>query len=183
MPTITARRFPQYAQTSDPEIVAAYLHLQASYDGFMLTAQSALSQRFTGSEGNAVIAGSLLAGARIRGFRHLDEDAAPGRWSYRDGIYTPHAASPAHEQISAVVHEATPLPGRPFTPVTGMDPATTAMTSSRGAVFLADSTLYSGYPVVPEEEFTGEPIGQGWTPISAEIYHQAHTAAAPAPVS
>lgn len=171
----TARRFPQYAATTDPQPLAAYWAARNSYDQFLLQAHQELSLRFTGAEGNAAVAGGLLAGARITGFRHLDTELAPGRWISRDGIATPYAGGPARAAIDAVVHSAPILPGRPRGAITGTT-ADGAVLSSRGTVFADEHVLYSAYPMTPEAEFTREPIGQGWTALTAHDFAAAHTA-------
>lgn len=166
MTPLTTRRFPRYATTADPEIITTWTQAQMSYQG-LLTSAGVLSTTYTASPGNAVILGGVLPGARIIGFRHLDLDTTKGRWTYRDGVYRPYEGSAAHSAITECVHPATALPGRPAEALSGTTDAG-APSVSRGALQFAQGALYSAYPFDPEPEFTTEPIGRGWSEITAE---------------
>lgn len=179
MPALTARAFPRYAVSTSPTAIAAWTQAHMSYTG-LTTYAAALSCTYTGDETNAVIVGGILSGARIVGFRNLDPDTAPGRWNYRDGIHKPYDSSPAHSAITEVIHRPAHLPGRPDAPLTGTTDSGDPLVS-RGAVIAHHDRLYSGYPLDPEPEFTREPIGQGWEPITAAQWAQV-SAPAPAPV-
>lgn len=170
----------QYAKSTAPEVVAAAEENLRRFTEFQ-QAVNDVSIRYTGSSDNARAHGSPTYGGSITGIVPTGQDL-PGQWCKpdRDGTIKPYKAN--EDTKDFWVHfRALDIPGRPEIAWGPPDSNGTCM-MSRGAVFILDGTVYSGWGLIPHaRKIMGKGDipsmeNHGWTEITGSEWQHAANA-------
>lgn len=167
-------RFPQFAQTSDPRVLAT---IQRNIDGFheFNLKGSAVAKKYTGSPIAGRFNGSLLRGAVFTGLstEHVpDTTGLPGQWKKpENGAIMPYKSNPVIEEFN-IEFKAEHTPGRGNI-LWGDGHVGT------GQLFVHDGVAYSYFTFKTEpldKQEAAEMVEHGWTEILPSAYHLAYEA-------
>jgi hypothetical protein len=167
--------FPQYARTTDHEVIAA---VQVNQDGWRDFHQRACAFSLAqGVEKGAYIPSSFAGGHRVRA---LGGDVRPetGRWKQGYGGYgwLPFKNNQLHDELEAIKFDEADVPGLPAV-IDGPYLPNGSHTIATPRPFIHDGAVYVGFNFRPVDmqyqNRQPQPEDGGWEEIKASEYHKA----------
>ena len=175
-------RFPQYATTSDPAVIAALVANRDTAREFG-DAAKVFAAKYS-SDDSPVIYGGPRLGRFVLAAIGSHTKPTAGQWTrgYRDTGWRPCKSNPAYAEMAAVARALEPVPGLPEM-VDGPFDSDGRHWVLYPRPFVHDGTAFLGFDKTPgEQSMWGEPIGTQWTEILTSAYYlavEARDAAAP----
>lgn len=163
--------FPQYASTTDPEVLAA---VQRNKEGFQAFRERAFA--FASAQGapDGAYYGSSFAGGHSIYAIGGSEKPTTGRWKegYRRG-WLPFTNNPLAKELEAIRFDEEKLPGLPRLLKSASRDGSRRVGSP--LVFILEGVAYSGTSFIPEDggPHSSDPADGGWEEIKASEFHAA----------
>lgn len=168
--------FPQYAKTTNPDVLATVARNQEGLAVFRAAACAFAEAH--GAEKGAYYPSSFAGGHRVRAIAG-DEKPKTGRWKRGYGGYgwLPFKNDPLHDKLMAIRFEEESLPGLPDMLRGPYLPDGRHMLYSPQP-FLWGGAIYVGFSGAPVDDDTRQPdiTDGGWVEILASEYHAAREA-------
>ena len=162
--------FPQYAMSTDPEVIAACEDMLERFVCFTEYAQK-VSVALTGERDRSFYRGDIIRGCVVVGVsvKTKDEyDALPGQWLKWEGsgMQETYQNNPLRKDWKSNSHREAAIPGRP-------NIAWGERWMGPGAIFVHEGVAYSGFGFVPGP---GDRPSELWEEIKTSEWHAAKEA-------